>query len=685
MYAKKSDSGKEEKGDKQKDKDNKENKDEKEEDDSFEAYLERMLKPDPEGAEKTEDDNNKKWIAGILLLVVVIGGAVYMESESGQEISFLQFQNELLPFGYVDHVEVVNSKKVRVFMKSHFGSTSTTSTHYFYIESVKDFEDRLAQALMRCGMYEESAPIYYKTEVEIGKALLHSLPLIGSLLLLGYFISNMVSRTRKAGAGGIFSVGKSKAQLYNSKKSLRVRFADVAGCEEAKQEVSEFVSFLKSPARYQALGAKIPKGALLVGPPGTGKTMLAKATAGEAQVPFYSVSGADFIEVFGGVGPARVRDLFAQARKNAPCIIFLDEIDAIGRKRGGPSRNDERDNTINQLLVEMDGFASNKGIVVLAATNRDDILDPALLRPGRFDRQIALELPDIKSRVAVFMVHLRDIVFTGNTIEEYAKRLAARTPGFSGADIANVCNEAALIAARYDKSAVTSDDFEAAIDRVLAGLEKKTKLMSPAEREVVAYHEAGHALVGWLLPFADPVLKVSIIPRGRAALGFAQILPEESYLHSQEYLHNKICVLLAGRAAEEVKFNQITSGAQDDLEKVTGITYAEILKYGMSDRFGSLSYTDNNFLGYMGTTYSDTTLEEVDKEVYAKVEKFYKETVELIRANIDSLEKIAKLLLEKEVIHHEDIKTMLGEPGAHRSGHYSQEHAAYLGRNEISQ
>lgn len=513
-------------------------------------------------------------------------------------------------------------------------------------------------------MSQDALPVKYVNQNDFGKALIQLTPAFLALFVFIFSFSVLqrgMGPLTKGGPGGIFTIGKSNAKLVNKGK-VKVTFKDVAGCEEAKLEVSEFVSFLKNKKRYQRLGATIPKGALLVGPPGTGKTLLAKATAGEANVPFYSVSGSDFIEVFGGVGPARVRDLFAQARKSAPCIIFLDEIDAIGRKRGGTGRNDERENTLNQLLVEMDGFDSNQGIVVLAGTNRPDILDKALMRPGRFDRQIAIDLPDIKSRFAIFAVHLAKLKLDPKqNIEELKTKLSQLTPGFSGADIANVCNEAALIAARFDHTHVFYDDFDKAIDRVLAGLEKKSLVLSPTEKTMVAHHEAGHALVGWLLEHTDPVLKVSIIPRGQAALGFAQLLPpEERYLESQENLQQRICVLLAGRVAEELIFNEVSSGAQDDLEKVTNIAYTQMLRYGMNPLVGLVNFADQGYEGYNGKPYSEATSEMVDQEVKKLVSSCYEQTVELVQKNKEYLVKIANLLLEKEVITGEDLKAILG-------------------------
>lgn len=464
----------------------------------------------------------------------------------------------------------------------------------------------------------------------------------------------------RGGMGNIFQIGRSTAKKIN-KEEVHVTFKDVAGCQEAKKEIMEFVDFLSDPTRFTKLGAKIPKGALLHGPPGTGKTLLAKAVAGEAGVPFYSTSGSDFIEMFVGVGPARVRSLFEEARKNAPCIVFIDEIDAVGRKRGRggfSGGNDERENTLNQLLVEMDGFSPSSGVVVLAGTNRVDILDDALTRPGRFDRQIAVERPDLQGRKEIFMVHLKGITLA-EPAEVFAGRLSGLTPGFSGADIANICNEAAIVAARRAADSVTLEDFEKAVDRIIGGLESH-RIMSKEERAIVAHHEAGHAVAGWFLEHADPLLKVTIIPRSSGALGYAQYLPKEVFLRTQEQILDIVCMALAGRASEEVFFGRVTTGASDDLKRVTNLVYSTIQLYGMNSRVGQLAFPKdpNDMPG--DKPYSDATAEAMDEEARAIVDSAYQRTLNLIREKKNEVESVAKLLLEKETITHDDMMNLLG-------------------------
>ncbi|MFN4894106.1 MAG: ATP-dependent zinc metalloprotease FtsH [Bacteroidota bacterium] len=462
------------------------------------------------------------------------------------------------------------------------------------------------------------------------------------------------------GGGGIFNIGKSKATLFDKGTKVNITFADVAGLDEAKVEVMEIVDFLKNPKKYTNLGGKIPKGALLIGPPGTGKTLLAKAVAGEAQVPFFSLSGSDFVEMFVGVGASRVRDLFKQAREKAPCIIFIDEIDAIGRARGKNAMmsNDERESTLNQMLVEMDGFGTDVGIIVLAATNRPDVLDAALLRPGRFDRQISIDKPDLKGREDIFKVHLKPIKIS-STLDIH--KLAEQTPGFAGADIANVCNEAALIAARKNKEAVDMQDFQDAVDRVIGGLEKKNKIISPEEKKIIAYHEAGHAICGWYLEHAYPLLKVTIVPRGTAALGYAQYTPKEQYLYNTDQLNDQICMTLGGRASEEIFFSKISTGAQNDLQQITRTAYAMVTVYGMNDKVGNISFYDPNSDAAFTKPYSDDTAKLIDNEVRLLVDHAYERTKQLLTDKKEQVEKLANALLEREVLFQSDVEALIGK------------------------
>ena len=493
-------------------------------------------------------------------------------------------------------------------------------------------------------------------------------PLMQTLVTIGLFVLFFVLMMRKMGGGagggggpgGIFSIGKSRAQLFDKDMKVNVTFADVAGLDEAKVEVMEIVDFLKNPKKYTALGGKIPKGALLVGPPGTGKTLLAKAMAGEAKVPFFSLSGSDFVEMFVGVGASRVRDLFKQAREKAPCIIFIDEIDAIGRARGRNAimSNDERENTLNQLLVEMDGFGGDTGIIILAATNRPDVLDSALLRPGRFDRQISIDRPDVTGREQIFKVHLKPIKVS-QTLDIH--KLAEQTPGFAGADIANVCNEAALIAARKGKDAVDMSDFQDAIDRVIGGLEKKNKLISAEEKEIIAYHEAGHAICGWYLEHAYPLLKVTIVPRGTAALGYAQYTPKEQYLYNTDQLMDQICMTLGGRASEEIFFGKISTGASNDLQQITRTAYGMVTVYGMNEKVGNVSYYDPNSDQTFTKPYSEETGKIIDEEVRGIIDNAYKRTLKLLTDKKGDVEKLAKALLEKEVLFQSDVEELIGK------------------------
>ena len=490
--------------------------------------------------------------------------------------------------------------------------------------------------------------------------------IMGPGFFILFFVAIYFMFFRMGGAGGpggqIFNIGRSKATLFDGDAKVKITFNDVAGLDEAKEEIQEIVEFLKFPKKFTDLGGKIPKGALLVGPPGTGKTLLAKAVAGEAGVPFFSLSGSDFVEMFVGVGAARVRDLFKQAKEKAPCIIFIDEIDAVGRSRGRgsmPGSNDERENTLNSLLVEMDGFATDSGIIIMAATNRPDVLDSALLRPGRFDRQISIDKPDIVGREAIFKVHLKPLKLAADIDP---KELSAQTPGFAGAEIANVCNEAALIAARRSKTAVDMKDFQEAMDRVIGGLEKKNKLISPEEKKIVAYHEAGHAIAGWFLEHANPLVKVTIVPRGVAALGYAQYLPKEQFLYRTEQLIDEMCVTLGGRVAEDIIFGKISTGAQNDLERITKLAYSMVTVYGMNDKLGNVSFYDSKGGdGYnFNKPYSEQTAREIDEEARAIIASAYERTRGLLSDKQDKLEILAQELLVKEVLFQNDLERLIG-------------------------
>ncbi|KAI9289216.1 peptidase family M41-domain-containing protein [Umbelopsis sp. AD052] len=585
--------------------------------------------------------------------------------ENAREMTWQDFRNAFLDKGLVERLEVINRNRVRVHLRPESQSIQGVSpyvTYYFSIGSIDAFERKLDEAQSELDIPpSERIPVAYKDEVSVASLVLNVAP---TILMIGFLIY-MTRRAGSAGGGsqGIFGIGKSKAKMFNQESEVTIKFKDVAGADEAKEEIMEFVKFLKNPGQYERLGAKIPKGAILSGPPGTGKTLLAKATAGEAGVPFFSVSGSEFVEMFVGVGPSRVRDLFATAKKHAPCIIFVDEIDAIGKARGKSGQfggNDERESTLNQLLVEMDGFDSNEHVVVLAGTNRPDVLDPALMRPGRFDRHIAIDRPDIAGRAQIFLVHLRPIK-TKAVLQTLANKLAALTPGFSGADIHNVCNEAALIAARHQKDEVTDIDFESAIERVIAGLEKKSRVLSPEEKKIVAYHEAGHAIAGWYLEFADPLLKVSIIPRGVAALGYAQYLPKDQYLYSIKQLMDRMCMTLGGRVSEHLFFDTVTTGAQDDLAKVTRQAYGQVATYGMNEKVGPISYQDPNSEERFQKPYSEATGTLIDAEVRKLVNEAFDRTFKLLTEKKDDIEKVAQLLLTKEVITREDMENLLGK------------------------
>ena len=537
-----------------------------------------------------------------------------------------------------------------------------TLVYRFAIGSIDTLERKLEDAQLNMGIeYKDQVPIVYAPDSTVGTELLGILPYVIVYGILFSMVRNSSAFKGATGAGGgsIFQIGKSTHKRIK-KEDVSVTFADVAGCQEAKKEIMEFVDFLQDPGRFTKLGAKIPKGALLCGPPGTGKTLLAKAVAGESGVPFFSISGSDFIEMFVGVGPSRVRDLFKEARENAPCIVFIDEIDAVGRQRGrgGIGGNDERENTLNQLLVEMDGFNPSTGVVVLAGTNRVDILDQALTRPGRFDRQITVDKPDLNGRKEIFLVHLKGITLEEDA-EDIAGRLAGLTPGFAGADIANICNEAAIVAARRKADSVSMDDFEKATDRIVGGLESN-KIMSKEERSIVAHHEAGHAVAGWFLEHADPLLKVTIIPRSSGALGYAQYLPKEVFLRTQDQIMDIVSMALAGRAAEEIFFGHVTTGASDDLRRVTDLVYSTIQLYGMNKRLGQLAFPKDPNAMFEERPYSDATATAMDEEAKLIVDAAYQRTLNLLQEKKEAVEQVASLLLEKETITHDDMVELLG-------------------------
>ncbi|OIS98064.1 PREDICTED: ATP-dependent zinc metalloprotease FTSH 10, mitochondrial-like isoform X1 [Nicotiana attenuata] len=623
-----------------------------------------------------------------LLFIGFILSSTLLGPREQKEISFQEFKNKLLEAGLVDRIVVANKSVAKVYVRSSApginqtgddtvqGPTSGTNggrntgqyKYYFNIGSVESFEEKLEEAQEAWGIDPHNyVPVVYVDELNWFQELMRFGPTVLLLAVLYYMGRRVqggigVGGSDGKGGRGIFNIGKANFTKMDKNAKNKVFFKDVAGCDEAKQEIMEFVHFLKNPKKYEELGAKIPKGALLVGPPGTGKTLLAKATAGESGVPFLSISGSEFMEMFVGVGPSRVRSLFQEARQCAPSIVFIDEIDAIGRARGKggfAGGNDERESTLNQLLVEMDGFATTSGVVVLAGTNRPDILDKALLRPGRFDRQISIDKPDIKGRDQIFRIYLNKLKLDQEA-GFYSQRLAALTPGFAGADIANVCNEAALIAARNESTIITMQHFESAIDRVIGGLEKKNKVISKLERRTVAYHEAGHAVVGWFLEYAEPLLKVTIVPRGTAALGFAQYVPNENLLMTKEQLFDMTCMTLGGRAAEQVLIGKISTGAQNDLEKVTKMTYAQVAVYGFSDKVGLLSFPQREDT-FEAKPYGSKTAAIIDSEVREWVAKAYDNTVKLVEEHREHVAQIAEMLLEKEVLHQEDLVRVLGK------------------------
>uniref|UniRef100_A0A914BX19 AAA+ ATPase domain-containing protein n=1 Tax=Acrobeloides nanus TaxID=290746 RepID=A0A914BX19_9BILA len=652
-------------------------------------------KPDkkPVGNEPFKLPNGwERYAAAVVGLISVF---LFMHYASYREISWKEFYSNFLERGIVDRLEVVNKQWVKVITTE---GNDMGVKYYFNIGSVDSFERSLAAAQHHLQIEpHKQITVIYKTEqdpIQLASLVINiAIPLLFLWLIVrsmrggsGVFGGKGGKGGGPFGGGGIFGVGQSTARII-SKENSNVKFGDVAGCEEAKIEIMEFVNFLKNPEQYKNLGAKIPKGALLTGPPGTGKTLLAKATAGEANVPFITVSGSEFLEMFVGVGPSRVRDMFKMAREHSPCILFIDEIDAVGRKRSGRNfggGHSEAENTLNQLLVEMDGFTTQESsVIIIGATNRVDVLDPALLRPGRFDRQIYVPVPDIKGRASIFAVHLKPLK-TSLEKKEVSRKLAALTPGFSGADVANVCNEAALIAARDANTEISLKHFEQAIERVVAGMEKKSQVLQPDEKKIVAYHEAGHAVCGWFLEFADPLLKVSIIPRGKG-LGYAQYLPKEQYLYSKDQLLHRMCMTLGGRVAEEL-FNggrdKITTGAQDDLQKVTQLAYSQVVKFGMSDKVGPLSF-DTPQPGEMAfdKPYSEQTSQIIDQEVRDIVERALTKTRELLGRKIDEIEKVARRLLEREILSREDMVELLG-PRPFKEKHTYEDFVAGTGGME---
>ncbi|RYY41134.1 MAG: ATP-dependent metallopeptidase FtsH/Yme1/Tma family protein [Chitinophagaceae bacterium] len=609
----------------------------------------------------------------VIIFAVIIGFQFFGPSlNSNGKISLDTFKTMVASNEVSKYVIVDNRDMVRVFLRKEAlpkyqaqnknRLSDEGPQFYFKIASNEDVRKELNDYYAQAKIPATNIP---NSDVENETNWLNGVTqfILPILMFIGIWILLMRKMGGGAGGGsgpgGIFNIGKSKATLFEKGTRVNITFADVAGLDEAKVEVMEIVDFLRNPKKYTSLGGKIPKGALLVGPPGTGKTLLAKAMAGEAQVPFFSLSGSDFVEMFVGVGASRVRDLFRQAREKAPCVIFIDEIDAIGRARGKNMMmsNDERESTLNQLLVEMDGFGTDSGIIVLAATNRPDVLDTALLRPGRFDRQVSIDKPDLKGREAIFKVHLKPIKVSEKVD---VHKIAEQTPGFAGADIANVCNEAALIAARKGKTAVDMSDFQDAVDRVIGGLEKKNKIISPEEKKIIAYHEAGHAICGWYLEHAYPLLKVTIVPRGTAALGYAQYTPKEQYLYNTDQLIDQICMTLGGRAAEEIFFGKISTGAQNDLQQITRIAYSMVSIYGMNDKVGNVSFYDPQADNSFQKPYSDETAKIIDEEVRKLIDAAYERTKGLLRDKREQVALLAEKLLDKEVLFQSDVEALIG-------------------------
>lgn len=617
---------------------------------------------------------NNLWI----ILIILTGIAIMWNSYQGGEpvkTEWFSVKEKMIPAGDIEKIVfVTNENMAEVFIrkdslskyKNQFGGKEPKFGPQFYFIVSGNFNlEEQVDAVMAGIEPEKRFAVETEQRTNYFGKMLEWLLLPLMLIGLWIFFFRRMNKSMGGGGsqgGGIFSVGKSQAKLFDRDNNVKVTFKDVAGLEEAKVEVMEIVDFLKNPKKYTNLGGKIPKGALLIGPPGTGKTLLAKAVAGEADVPFFSISGSDFVEMFVGVGASRVRDLFRQAKEKAPCIVFIDEIDAVGRARGknaGFSSNDERENTLNQLLTEMDGFGSNSGVIILAATNRADILDKALMRAGRFDRQIHVDLPELKERMEIFKVHLRNLKLVEGFDIEF---LAKQTPGFSGADIANVCNEAALIAARNNKEFIEKQDFLDAVDRIIGGLERRSKIISPEEKRTIAFHEAGHATVSWMLPHANPLLKVTIIPRGRA-LGAAWYLPEERQITTTEQMMDEMAATLGGRVAEEIINGKISTGALSDLEKITKQAYAMVSYLGMSKEVGNISFYDSSeSAGFnLGKPYSEKTAELIDSEVKKFIEEAHKMARKVLTENREGFTKLAELLLEKEVIFAEDLEIIFGK------------------------
>ena len=618
--------------------------------------------------------NNQIWIVFLVSIFIYLSFGFF--STKPITIDYNRFQKMIKSHDVSKIVVIKNQEIVEISLKEEallnttykdeLESSSlvnnTFGPHYrLEVSSIESFEKRYDDLISSLGK-GNTTEIEYLTESRTDIYSFLQTWGFTILILVGFWFLLRRMSTGGGPGGQIFNISKSKASLFDKESKIKLTFRDVAGLEEAKEEVKEIVEFLKNPKKFTKLGGKIPKGALLVGSPGTGKTLLAKAVAGEANVPFYSLSGSDFVEMFVGVGAARVRDLFKKAKEKAPCIVFIDEIDAIGRSRGRgqmPGSNDERENTLNSLLVEMDGFSTDSGVIILAATNRPDVLDSALLRPGRFDRQISIDKPDLKGREEIFKVHIRPLKLNDDV---NVKNLAAQTPGFAGAEIANVCNESALIAARKNKESIEMSDFQDAIDRVIGGLEKKNKIISPEEKKIVAYHEAGHAVAGWYLEHADPLVKVSIVPRGIAALGYAQYLPKEQYLYQTDQLLDEMCMALGGRAAEDITFGKISTGALSDLERITKMAYSIVSVYGMNKNIGNISFYDSKQSDYNFTKpYSDSTAEKIDSEVKRIVDSAYERTKKLLLDKREQLEKIANKLLEKEILFQNDLETLIGK------------------------